>query len=337
MHVLIIGGTGFMGPQVVASLHTMGHRVAVCNRGQTEAALPAGVERLRLVSDSLDDREGFVDLVEAFRRFAPEVVVDMIAVTEQAAQTTLQIFRGITGRVVALSSQDVYRAYGRLQGREPGSMEPVPLTEKAPLRQRLYPYREETPRALDDPHRWMDDYDKILVERVVLGNPELPGTVLRLPMVYGPGDRQQRVAEYLKQMDSGQREICLTESQASWRWTRGYVVDMAYAITMAVIDERAAGKVYNVGEPEALSTKVWIEAIGTAAGWEGEVVVSPNEIQPVSQQKGLNYEQDLVVDTSRIRNELGYAELIPRSEALRRTVAWERANPLETIDSSAYN
>jgi hypothetical protein len=67
-------------------------------------------------------------------------------------------------------------------------------------------------------------------------------------------------------MEVGQWEICLKESKASWGWTRGTVVDMAYAITLGVIDERAAGKVYNVGEPEALSTKAWVEAIGQAAG-----------------------------------------------------------------------
>jgi nucleoside-diphosphate-sugar epimerase len=37
--------------------------------------------------------------------------------------------------------------------------------------------------------------------------------------------------------------------------------------------------------------------------------------------------QDLVVHTERIREELGYREEVPFAEALRRTVAWERANP----------
>ena len=123
-------------------------------------------------------------------------------------------------------------------------------------------------------------------------------------------------------MEVGQWEICLKESKASWGWTRGSVVDMAYAITLGVIDERAAGKVYNVGEPEALSTKEWVEAIGQAAGWEGEVVVIPDEVQPDGQQNNLNFKQDLVVDSNRIRHELGYAELTLREEALKRSVAW---------------
>jgi len=167
---------------------------------------------------------------------------------------------------------------------------------------------------------------------VVLGDPELPGdpeilgTVLRLPMVYGPRDRQGRIAEFLQQMDAGKREIHLPESEARWRWTRGYAADMAHAVALAVIDEGAAGRVYNVGEPEALTTEEWVKEIAQAAGWQGEVVVTPKEAPPVGVQMGIDTRQDLVTGTSRIRNELGYAELLPRDEALRRTVAWERAN-----------
>jgi nucleoside-diphosphate-sugar epimerase len=281
-----------------------------------------------LDSASLDDRAGFVDLANEFKCFAPDVVVDMIAVTERATKTTMQSFRGIAGRVVALSSQDVYRAYGRLLGTEPGPPDPVPLTEKSPLREQLYPYRGETPRAPDDPQRWLDDYDKIMVERVVLGDPDLSGTVLRLPMVYGPRDRQGRIAEYLQQMEAGTREIRLKQSEARWRWTRGYAADMAHAITLAVIDAGAIGKVYNVGEPEALSTAEWVQAIAQAAGWEGEVVVTPEEVPPAGAWTGMETRQDLVTDTSRIRYELGYEELTSRAEALRRTVEWERANQL---------
>jgi hypothetical protein len=33
------------------------------------------------------------------------------------------------------------------------------------------------------------------------------------------------------------------------------------------------------------------------------------------------------MDTARLRAELGYAEPVPRDEALRLTVAWQRAHP----------
>jgi nucleoside-diphosphate-sugar epimerase len=38
--------------------------------------------------------------------------------------------------------------------------------------------------------------------------------------------------------------------------------------------------------------------------------------------------QDLFADTSRIREELGYLEIVERSEGLRRALAWERSQPV---------
>jgi len=38
----------------------------------------------------------------------------------------------------------------------------------------------------------------------------------------------------------------------------------------------------------------------------------------------LDYRHHLETDTSRIRNELGYREVISREEAIARTITWER-------------
>jgi len=331
MRVLIIGGTGFIGPHVVKWLHKMGHEVTVFHRGQTQAPLPLEVRHI------LGDRRRLEDFAEEFKRIAPEVVLDMIPITEQDAQTVMSTFKGATRRVVAISSQDVYRAYGKLIGLEPGPPEPVPLKEDAPLRRRLYPYRGPTPRTPEDPHKWLDDYDKIPVECVVLGDPKLPGTVLRLPMVYGPGDWQHRLFPYLKRMDDGRPAILLEEGLANWRWTRGYVENVAYAIVLAATEERATGRIYNVGEPEALTMAEWVKAIGQAAGWEGKLVKVPKDRLPPHLVEAINTDQHLVVDTSRIREELGYEEPISRKEALRRTIDWERRHPPDEIDLEMFN
>ncbi|MEW6048150.1 MAG: hypothetical protein AB1609_17025 [Bacillota bacterium] len=44
-----------------------------------------------------------------------------------------------------------------------------------------------------------------------------------------------------------------------------------------------------------------------------------------------------MVDTTRIRVEIGYSETVSRDEALRRTVDWERAHPPARIDPSAFD
>jgi nucleoside-diphosphate-sugar epimerase len=327
MRMLIIGGTGFIGPAVVTRLSALGHAVTLFHRGQTQAELSPGVQHLP------GDRRQLAAFAGECRRLAPDVVLDMFPMSEDDARTVMETFQGITGRVVAISSQDVYRAYDRLRRLEPGPPDPMPLTEDAPLRQRLYPYRGD-----DTVSAKSDDYEKILVERAVMGEARLPGTVLRLPMVYGPRDDQHRLFPFLKRMDDGRPAILLEEGTAGWRWSRGYGENVAAAIALAVTDNRAAGRIYNVAEAEALPMAEWVRRIGRAAGWDGKVVALPRGHLPAHLRgEDHNWDQHLVADTTRLRAELGYAEPIPQDEALRATVAWERAHPPEQIDLAQFD
>lgn len=327
MRILVIGGTGFIGPWVVRRLVAAVHDVAVYHRGQTTAELPPSVRHI------LGDRADLPARRADLAAFAPDVALDMRALTERDAATVGRALAGIARRRVVLSSQDVYRAYGRLIGTEPGPPDPVPLAEDAPLRERLYPYRGKDLGAGPG----FDDYDKILVERDALNTPGLPGTVLRLPMVYGPGDEQHRTFEYLRRMDDGRRVIPLESGFAGWRWTSGYVEDVAHALALAVERDAAAGRVYNVGEEIAPPRAEWVRRIGGAAGWRGEVAELGRALLPPALVPDLDTAQDLVSDSTRIRAELGYRETVPPDEALRRTVAWERAHPPAALDPARFD
>jgi 2'-hydroxyisoflavone reductase len=57
LSLLILGGTGAIGPFHVRAAVARGHRVAVFSRGQVQAELPAGVERL------IGDRNGKLDAI----------------------------------------------------------------------------------------------------------------------------------------------------------------------------------------------------------------------------------------------------------------------------------
>jgi nucleoside-diphosphate-sugar epimerase len=313
VRILLIGGTGFLGVPLVCRLAAAGHDVAVFHRGRTQARLPECVQHI------LGDRDHLTDFARELRQLRPDVVIDLVAYVEAHSLGLLEVFRGFVGRSVVLSSGDVYHAYGRFTGIEPGPVERVPLGEEALLRTVLFPYRAMAKGSGDLLH----DYDKIPIERTVLSDPALPGTVLRLPMVHGPGDHQHRLFPYLKRMDDGRRAILLDEGMAAWRCTRGHAENVAAAIALAATDERAAGRVYNVGEAVALTEADWVRAIGEAAGWKGDVVIVPRGRLAVPG----NMDQDLVTDTSRIRIELGYREEVPFTEGLRRTVEWERVHP----------
>jgi nucleoside-diphosphate-sugar epimerase len=329
MHALILGGTGFVGPAVVEHLAAVGHRVTLFHGGHSEQDTPPGVEHVH------SDRAYLAGHAPALRRLAPDVVVDMRPLAEHDAQDAVATFRSVAGRLVVVSSGDVYRAYGRLHGTEPGPPEPLPLAEDAPLRERLYPYRAAAPRGADDPLHWVDDYDKILVERAARGALDLPATVLRLPMVYGPRDDQHRLAAYLRRMDDGRPALLLDERLAAWRTTRGYVDDVGAAIALAATSPAAAGRTYNVGEAEALTEVEWIRAIAAVVGWDGRIVPCPGEQLPPHLRFPGWPAQSLVMDTTRLRRELGYAERVPRSAALARTIAWERDHPPPSPDHRA--
>jgi len=325
MRVLVIGGTRFIGLAAVTRLDRMGHEVTVFHRGETESTDLPDIPHLH------GDRHRLADVANDIKRCAPDVVLDTVAYTERDAHTTMAALAGMARRIVVLSSMDVYRAYGRLKWLEPGPPDDVPLTEDAPLRASRYPDR--------DAGAFAQDYDNILVERVVMSDPALPGSVLRLPLVYGPHDYHHRLFPYIKRMDDGRSVILLDDRLARWRASWGYVENVAAAIALAVTDERATGRVYNVAEAPAMSEAEWVRAIGRAADWTGDVVEIAHDHLPVVLRGwgNANMEHQWFTDTTRIRAELGYTEPVSRDEALRRTVAWERANPPTDIPPTLFD
>jgi nucleoside-diphosphate-sugar epimerase len=329
--ILILGGTNFIGPHVVRHLHQHGHDVTLFHRGQHETDLLPEVRHIH------GDRARLEDHAAEFAGLEPDVVIDMRPMTEGEAETVVRTFAPIAGRLVAISSMDVYCAFGVLIGVEPEPLEPVPLTEDSPLRTRLYPYRSDPPRDPADPARWLDDYDKILVERVFMSRPDVPGTILRLPMVYGPGDYQHRFHDPVKRMMDRRPAIPLDELQARWRPPLGYVENVAQAIALAATDDRATGRVYNVAEADLPSYAERIRQIGEVAGWDGKVIALPSDRLPEPLRAEGNLRQDLCADSSRIRRELDYAEEIPRAETLRRTIAWETEHPPENLDPQQFD
>jgi nucleoside-diphosphate-sugar epimerase len=203
----------------------------------------------------------------------------------------MEAFRGRAARVVALSSGDVYRAYGRLTRTEPGPIEAGLLHEDSPLRSALYPYRKQAKSTAD----WVYDYEKILVEREILGSRDLPGVILRLPKVYGPGNNADLATVYS------------FRHQPQWRWTHGYVENVAAAVVLAAGHPAASGRIYNVGEA---STPTVGERLASLPPW----------IFAADERKEFNLAQDIAYDTSRIRAELGYVERVSYQEGLRRTL-----------------
>jgi nucleoside-diphosphate-sugar epimerase len=287
MRVLLIGGTGFIGPHVARQFIEQGHQVTVYHRGETEVVSDPAARHVHSPLAGMPVLS-FPDELLA-EQFA--TVVHMIPMGEADARAAVAAFRGRLERFVALSSGDVYRAYGRFTGIEPGEPEEGLLHEGSPLRSILYPYRKQAKSPAD----WVFHYEKILMEQEVMSDPALPAVVLRLPKVYGAGQNSDLATVYS------------ARNHPQWRWTHGYVENVAAAIVLATMHPKAAGRIYNVGE----------DPTPTVAERPAGLPVS--EI-PANTNPDFNYAQDIAYDTRRIRAELGYKEPISYQEGIRRTL-----------------
>ncbi len=305
MRVLVVGGTQFMGLSAVKRMVSEGDKVTVFHRGNRCDLVPPEVAHIH--GDSLE----LTKYRSEIARFSPDAVLNMHLVKGSDTREFVSAIDGITKRVLAVSSSNVYRTYALLHRWE---TEEQPYThadaESGPLRNHKIPD--------DDPHD-----EKIDVEDVVLNTESLEASVVRLPAVHGPNDPQFRNYEYLWRMDAGRPHIVLNDVFGAWQWSRGYVDNMVDALLLVLRRDSATGKIYNVCDPVAKSQSEWVEAIGEAAGWNGEVISTPHA--PLSETQ--DYRHHFVKDSTAIREQLGYRERVETSEWLRRTVEWLRQNP----------
>ena len=282
MRTLVIGGTRFIGAHVVGQLVEAGHEVTVFHRGRSDhPGLPV-VRHVR------DPRAAYpiTQVPPAIAEASWDIVVHMVLMGEEDARAAVAAFAGSAGRLVMVSSSDVYRAYGRLTRAEPGPPDPVPLDEAAPLRQSRYPYRGQEDRL----GAFARDYEKILAERVVMAAADPPWTVLRLPKVYGPEDNADLGTVYG------------FAGAPHWRWTHGHVRNVASAIVRAATHPKAVRRVFNVGEAVTPTMAERLAALPPAPD-------APPALPP------FDFGQDLVLDTTRLRAELGFVDLVDETEA----------------------
>jgi nucleoside-diphosphate-sugar epimerase len=290
MRCLVIGGTGFIGSWIVRDLVQRGEIVSMLHRGRRTPDLPESRIRSIVSTASLSTAEPYE---AALRPGEPDVVIHVVAMREAEAIAALPVLGGRTGRIVVLSSGDVYRAYGRFMRFEPGPLEPMPLdAARSPLRSRFYPYRSNATQ----PGAPEYDYDKIPVERAFQAPGAPPSVILRLPKVYGAGN------------ESGLSHTYRFADHPSWRWTHGYVENVAAAIVLAAIHPASSGRVYNIGEAATPTIGERLRHL-------------PPSDNRTATDVPYNFEQDVVYDTQPIRTELGYCEPIPYDETIRRTFA----------------
>src|SRR5262245_12326221 len=102
LSMLVLGGTGFIGPHLVRHAIGRGHRVTIFTRGRRDADLPAEVLRLK------GDRNGDLRSLEGKNW---DVVVDDNATNPEWVRLSTGLLKGHAGRYLFTSSTGVYYPY----------------------------------------------------------------------------------------------------------------------------------------------------------------------------------------------------------------------------------
>lgn len=314
MRTLVLGGTRFIGRAVVAELVAAGHDVLVVHRGVHEPVGLADVAHLHA------DRRNLASCAEKLRRFGPDGVVDMSAMTGSDAASALAVLPD-GARLVAVSSIDVYRAFASVWA---GTVtDPVPLTEESPLRDGPPPDRAYVMEGYDYD---ASEYDKLDVEACYLAQ---GASVCRLPMVYGPHDFKCRQDFVLRRVRAQRSQLPI--GAGGFLWSRGYAPELARGIRVAVEHPAAAGQVFNLCEAECAPLRLWIDDIIAAADAELDLVRVPDEALPDDLEITGDIAQHWLVSPAKANDVLGWVHRDP-AECVRESVEWHLQHP-PTLDA----
>jgi 2'-hydroxyisoflavone reductase len=102
MKILILGGTGFIGPYQVRQAVARGHQVSIFTRGRRQAELPDGIEYLQ------GDRNGQLDALKG-RQW--DAVIDNSATNPDWVRQSATLLKDAAGQYVYVSSTGVFYPY----------------------------------------------------------------------------------------------------------------------------------------------------------------------------------------------------------------------------------
>lgn len=302
--ILYIGGTGTISAACVRRSVSLGHRVAVLNRGSARRPLPPEVE---LIEADIRDA-GSVRTAIGDRRF--DVVAEFLAFTPDHVATDLDLFEGRTGQYVFISSASAYEKPPRR----------LPVVESTPLRNPFWQYSR----------------DKIACEDVLVAahrDRGLPVTIIRpshtyderlLPTLGGWTD--------IARMRAGRPVI--VHGDGTSLWTITHSDDFAVAFTGLLGNPAAIGDAFTITGTHAPTWNQIYDWLADAAGVDSPdlVHVASDTIASFAPDLGPGLLGDkahsMVFDSSKVTELVpGFRTTVTFDEGARRILAYYDANP----------
>lgn len=217
MNLLILGGTKFVGRHITSTALMRGHTVTLFNRGQTNANLFPGVEKIN------GNRDGGLGALFANGKRAWDAILDVNGYLPRVVGATAQLLRDSVERYLYISTLSVYADFsiaGQTEQARVANL-PDPTTETI---------TGETYGGL-----------KALCEQAV--QTAFPDTslILRLGYVVGPYDHTDRMTSWWRRISRGGEMLAPGSPDAPLQFIDARDV-AAFAIDMT---ERRATGLYN--------------------------------------------------------------------------------------------
>ena len=318
--ILILGGTGFIGPNMVRYAVERGHEVTIFTRGRAEADIP-DVEHL--IGDRNDDHT-------ALEGRSWDVVLDNNCQDYRWAQKSTALLQAATQHYVFVSSISAYQLEGfGWENKDRILMEHIVGEDY----QRIVP-----------PEGWSDGDDapyglmKALSEDIV--HAAFPGktTVVRPGLIVGRGDRTDRFTYWPIRLDEGGEVLAPGNPEHAnqiidQRDLTEWIVRLAESGTM--------GDFNLTGPAERLSMGSMLEQIGRVASnphtltWVSEEFLEEQGVRPwVDLPTWIPGDPLMFVDVRRaVAAGLTFR---PLSVTARDTITWDATRPAEQRENRRF-
>jgi nucleoside-diphosphate-sugar epimerase len=301
MNALVIGGTGPTGPDVVAALLDRSYTVAVLHRGLHEP----DDDVLRRVEHIHADPHFMETLATAL----DGRVFDLIVATYGRMRLNAEVCAGRCAQFIGVGGNPAYRGMLDRRSSWPEGMR-ILARESDPVATAGTTSRDRFAARV------------VAAEAAVLdghASGAFSATYLRYPIIYGRRTWAFFERGIVRRLVDGRRRLLLPDGGLNI-FTRCADRNAANFVA-GVVDhpDAAAGQVYNCADDGQFSLYQWTQMICAVLGAEAEIVTAPLAwTRPVWNlfPTGPLGSPHTLVDTTKARRDLGYANVISPEDAL---------------------
>jgi len=306
--ILILGGTGFLGPALVELARPRGHTVTLFNRGKTQPHLFPEVEKLQ------GDRDGNLKALEG-RKW--DAVIDTSGYVPRVVRASAELLAPNVGQYLFVSTISVYKDMSR------GGVD------------------ESHPVATVEDEKTEDvsqHYGALKALSEKAAEAAMPGrtTVVRPGLIVGPGDPTDRFTYWPVRVARGGEVLAPGDGADPVQFID--VKDLA-AFILGLVEGKTTGVFNATGPAQVLPMRALLEACKQASGsdatftWAEAAFLEEQKVRPWSDMPvWIPRSSEEVGGMGRVSNARALARGLtfrPVEDTARDTLAWFKTQPPE--------